>query len=249
MQASGDCTLIQTPSGKNILIDTGEAENTVVEYLLDRGITKIDYLMISHFDSDHSGKTIEIMENLNVKRLIISKQPEYSEQFENTIKSSNKYKVEIIQVKAGDCIKIEDDIYFEILWPKTEEMITENPLNNNSIVCKLNYNNFTMMFTGDIEEIAENKIVAEYNLEELNSTILKVAHHGSATSSTEKFINKVNSKIALIGVGKDNKFEHPHDKIIKTLEFKRVNIFRTDLHGEIVLKVDKNGKIKVKTHL
>ena len=205
--------------------------------------------MISHFDSDHSGKTIEIMENLNVKRLIISKQPEYSEQFENTIKSSNKYKVEIIQVKAGDCIKIEDDIYFEILWPKTEEMITENPLNNNSIVCKLNYNNFTMMFTGDIEEIAENKIVAEYNLEELNSTILKVAHHGSVTSSTEKFINKVNPKIALIGVGKDNKFGHPHDKIIKMLEFKGINIFRTDLDGEIILIVDKNGKIKIETHL
>ena len=98
--------------------------------------------------------------------------------------------------------------------------INENVLNNNSIVCKLCYKNFSMLFTGDIEEIAEKRILQEYkdNLQLLNSTILKVAHHGSKTSSTKEFINVVKPKVALIGVGKNNKFGHPNEDVIKRLE-------------------------------
>lgn len=205
--------------------------------------------MISHFDSDHSGKAVEIIEKLDVKNLIISRQAENSEQFENTIKAANKYKVKIIQVEAGDYIKIDESVYLEILWPKTDGMITENPLNNNSIVCKLNYNNSSIIFTGDIEEIAENKIVEKYTPDRLNSTILKVAHHGSATSSIEKFINKVKPQIALIGVGKNNKFGHPNEEVIERLESYGIKIFRTDLNGEIILMIDKDGKIKAKIQL
>ena len=93
-------------------------------------------------------------------------------------------------------------------------------MNNNSIVCKLNYKNFSMLFTGDIEEIAEKQILQEYknNVQLLKSTILKVAHHGSKTSSTQEFVEMVTPKIALIGVGKNNKFGHPNDGVIKRLE-------------------------------
>ena len=107
-----------------------------------------------------------------------------------------------------------------MLWPTKSELINENVLNNNSIVCKLCYKNFSMLFTGDIEEIAEKRILQEYkdNLQLLNSTILKVAHHGSKTSSTKEFINVVKPKVALIGVGKNNKFGHPNEDVIKRLE-------------------------------
>lgn len=105
----------------------------------------------------------------------------------------------------------------QILWPKTEQ-IGENILNNNSIVAKLNYKNFSMLFTGDIEEVAERQILKEYSgTNILKSTVLKVAHHGSKTSSIQQFIEVVNPKIALIGVGKNNLFGHPNNDVLKRI--------------------------------
>ena len=133
--------------------------------------------------------------------------------------------------RSGDVINIEKDLKFEILWPK-EEQIQENILNNNSIVAKLKYKDFSMLFTGDIEEIAEKQILKEnknktefiksdINWNEnnlLKATILKVGHHGSKTSSTQEFIESVKPKIALIGVGKNNNFGHPNKGVLERLE-------------------------------
>lgn len=113
-------------------------------------------------------------------------------------------------------INIEKNLYIDILWP-VKNQISENPLNNNSLVCKLNYNNFSMLFTGDIEKVAEEKILKDIDNDLLNADILKVAHHGSKTSSTQKFIEKVQPKIALIGVGKNNKFGHPNEDVLNRL--------------------------------
>ena len=123
-------------------------------------------------------------------------------------------------VEQGDRLKIEKDLYFDILWPSNSKLISENVLNNNSIVCKLHYKNFSCLFTGDIEEIAEKQILQEYknNLQILNSTILKVAHHGSKTSSIQEFVDAVKPKVALIGVGKNNKFGHPNNDVIERIE-------------------------------
>ncbi len=115
------------------------------------------------------------------------------------IEIANKKKVRIVLAEAGQKFNIEKEISFTILWPNKNKLITENPLNNNSIVLKLTYGNFQMLFTGDIEQIAEKRIVEEYG-EHLKSTIIKIAHHGSKTSSTGEFINAVKPQIALIGV-------------------------------------------------
>lgn len=114
-------------------------------------------------------------------------------------------------------------------------------LNNNSLVCKLEYKNFSIMLTGDIEEIAENAILNKYknNAKILNANILKVAHHGSKSSSTEDFIKAVMPEIALIGVGKDNSFGHPSDGTIERLNKIKCKILRTDENGEIELFVNK----------
>ena len=215
----GDCTVIKTPHNKTIVIDTGEVDNVVVEYLLDRRIKKIDYLMISHFDSDHCNKATEILEKLKVKNLIISKQPEKSEEFERIIKEAISKKINIIEVKAGDKITIEKNIYIEIIWPEGSKQIKESPLNNNSIVAKLRYNNFSMLFTGDIERIAENYILNRYkdNVQILKCDLLKVAHHGSITSTTDNFLEVTKPYAVLIGVGQDNKFGHPNSEILQRI--------------------------------
>ena len=257
----GDSCLIVTPFNKKILIDGGGSEQndnydigeeTLIPYLLGRGINKLDYIIVSHFDSDHVEGLLTVMEKLKVRQVIISKQGKDSDNYQKFKEIVKKKKINVTIVgMTSDSIQridIEKNIYFDILWPNNEKFISENVLNNNSIVCKLHYKKISMLFTGDIEEIAEKQILQEYknNLQLLNSNILKVAHHGSKTSSTQEFIEEVKPKIALIGVGENNKFGHPNDDVIERLVNIGCKIYRTDQIGEITIVVDKNGRIKVK---
>ncbi len=242
----GDSCLITTPLGKNILIDGGEydyGENVLLPYLLDKQIVKIDYLIISHCDSDHIGGLFSVLKNIKVEKVFIGIQSKYSEQLQDLLKIVNNKNIELITLEEGNSVKIEKSVNLQVLWPNRNEIINENSLNNNSLVFKIIYNNFSILFTGDIEEIAENKIV-EIQKKELNSIILKVAHHGSKTSSTEKFIENVKPQIAIIGVGEKNKFGHPSDIIIERLESKKCKIYRTDINGEIEFNIDKKGKVR-----
>lgn len=160
------------------------------------------------------------MEELNINTVIISKQCENSDNYEKFKEIVNQKNIKVAVVDKGNKLKIEDNLDIDILWPNNSKLMSENTLNNNSIVCQLNYKKFSMLFAGDIEEIAENEILKEYKekLEILNSTILKVPHHGSKTSSKKDFLEAVKPKIVLIGVGKGNKFGHPNDEVINRLK-------------------------------
>lgn len=249
----GDSTLIITSDKKTVLIDGGGSdsfdvgEKVLLPYLLDRRILKIDYVLISHFDTDHCGGILTIMEKVKVKNIIISEQAEHSENYERFKKLMIHKKIRLIEVKKGDKIKIGRYSEFKILFP-TSRLLSENPLNNNSIVAQFNYNNFKMLFTGDIEKLAEQQILKTEKAE-IRADILKVAHHGSKTSSIPEFIKAVRPKIALIGVGKNNTFGHPNQQTIKNLENIKCRIYRTDLQGEIIIKIDQKGRMNVKSKL
>ena len=129
-----------------------------------------------------------------------------------------------------------------VLFPE-KDLIRDNILNNNSLVFKFECNTFKMLFTGDIEAVAEEKLLKLYKNDELKSDILKVAHHGSKTSSIDKFIKAVNPKIALIGVGGNNKFGHPDHEVIGRLEKNGIQIYRTDEMGEINIKISTKGEV------
>ena len=250
----GDSTLITTQYNKKILIDGGGSEfgstfdvgeKTLLPYLLKKKIHKLDYVIISHFDSDHVGGILTILEKLNVKNIIIGKQFEKSENYEEFIKVIQDKKMKIYNVEAGQRINIDKDTYIDILWPDSANVITNNILNNNSLVCKVNYKETTMLFTGDIEEIAEEAILNKYekSLQILKSDIIKVAHHGSKTSSKKELLKCIKPKIALIGVGKNNKFGHPSISTLNNLEEIGCKIFRTDDSGEICITINRRGKI------
>ena len=205
----GDSTLIVTPKNKKILIDGGEGKtNVLFQYLLDRRINKIDYIIISHFDSDHCNGLIEIIEKMRVENIVMSKQSKESEEYKKILEIIKQKNIKVSSVKAEDKIIIEKNLYTKILNPA--EKFEFQDLNNNAIVAKLVYKNFSMLFTGDIEK-------AEYK-NELKSTILKVAHHGSKTSTSEEFLKYVEPQIALIGVGENNKFGHPNQITIEKLK-------------------------------
>lgn len=253
----GDSMLISTPKGKNIIVDGGGSRDettfnigkqTLIPYLLNKGITKLDYIIISHFDSDHVGGILSVLEELKAEKVIICEQEENEnyKRFKEIVKNK---KIKVYVVKKGDNLKIEENIWLNILWPK-DERIKENAINNNSIVAKLNYKSFSILLTGDIEKIAENEILKEYeNSNILNANILKVAHHGSKSSSIKEFLEKVKPQIALIGVGEKNTFGHPNAGVLNRLENLNIKIYRTDEKGEITIKIDDKGKVKIKTKL
>ncbi len=243
----GDCSLLLS-EGKSLMIDTGGntntdydiGENILHRYLLYKGISRLNYLMLSHFDADHCQASLFLLKNMKIDNLIISKQIETSDLYEQIINIAKQKKIKVIYVAKGIKMHV-GKLDIEILNPD-DNFITENKLNNNAIVCKISYYNFKMLFTGDIEKIAENKLLKE----NLSADLLKVAHHGSKTSTTQAFLDKVNPKIALIGVGENNKFGHPNSEVIERLNNKKIKIFRTDKNGEINLIVNSKGEIKAK---
>ncbi len=250
----GDSTLIRV-SNETILIDGGGSsygetfdvgEQTLFPYLLDRGIKTIDYVIVSHFDSDHCQGLNFVMKNMKVKSAIISSLGQESNEYDTFINLAQKQETNLIFVKKGDIIKI-GDCTIKILFPDNEP-ITDNEKNNNALVFKFMWKNISILFTGDIEEKAENKILNLYeeNLEELQSTILKVAHHGSKTSTTKSFLEAVKPQIALVGVGEDNNFGHPNSGVIERLESIGCKIYRTDECGEISFKFKNQISVSTK---
>lgn len=253
----GDSSLIVTPSNKKILIDGGGmtdtsssydvGKETLLPYLLNRKVKSLDYIMVSHFDSDHCQGLITVLNSIKVKNIIISKQAESTYNYKKIMETVASKKINLILVKRGDVINVDKNVEIKIIYP--ESKLYFDDINNNSIVAKLTYKNFSILYTGDIEKLAEERIV-KIAKHELQSTILKVPHHGSNTSSTEEFLKSVKPQIALIGVGKNNKFGHPGEAVINRLKSMKARIYRTDQNGEITIITNgKSIKEKIKIQI
>lgn len=259
----GDSTLIRTETNKVILIDSGGStaasnfdvgNKVLLPYLLDRRIKKIDFIIVSHFDADHCQAFETVIDNINVEKVVVCKQSMITQEYLNIINKCREKNIKVIVVERGDKLKIDKKTEFEILHPG-ESFLDDGKggLNANAIVCKMNYKLdngkvFSILFTGDIEVEAEKELEQVYG-KKMKSDILKVAHHGSKTSSREEFIKLVAPKIALIGVGENNKFGHPADITLERLEKENVKVYRTDQMGEVSITMNKNGEIKVKTQI
>jgi competence protein ComEC len=238
----GDCCLIRY-AGKNILIDSGGSDdnydvgkNILLPYLLTKKITKIDYAFVSHMDSDHCKGLFYVAEHLRIENIIIGLQAEEYPNLKMIKEIANRRKIKIQMLQAGNIINI-NKIKITVIWPIRESMITENGINNNSLVFRIDFKNNSFLFTGDIEKVAEEKILEtyKYNLKVLDVDVLKVGHHGSKTSSIDNFIFATTPIIALIGVAKNNKYGHPASTTIEKLNKLKCKIYRTDKMGEIKL--------------
>lgn len=230
----GDSILIKTPDGQKILLDGGP-DNTVIqklgEYLpfFDR---KIDLMILTHPHSDHVTGLNEVLRRYQVGKILytgaLHTAPEYITWL-GLIKDK-KINLEIIKVKQ--IINLGDDLKLEILYPWrdfTNERV-EN-LNDTSLVAKLVYKNNSFLFVGDAEALEEGEILADGA--NLKSDVLKVGHHGSATATSQAFLNAVTPKMAVIEVGGNNQFGHPHHVILQKLAAAGVKVYRTDLNGDV----------------
>ena len=187
----GDCTFIETSKNRTILIDGGGnitsqfdvGKKTLLPYILDRGYKKIDYMIISHFDQDHSLGCATIIENIKVSNIIVSEQFEENDIYKQIVSMAKKKNIRIIYVKIGNQLNI-DGIKITMLHPQ-KELMSDNAINNNSIVCKVEYKSFSMLFTGDIEKEAE-ELILDKNIN-LKADILKIAHHRFKNINYNKF--------------------------------------------------------------
>jgi competence protein ComEC len=245
----GDCALIQTPDGRNILVDCGRTsftsdsgERTILPYLERCGISRIDLLIITHLHLDHIGGINSLLENIEIGKIIDSGQ-KYNSAFINKMDSLiivNNVEREV--VSAGDMIRDMDDLRMYFLYPdknyrdKDLSDQKENP-NNGSVVFILKYGDTDFLFTGDAEKESEGIMVRQYS-DFLKTDVLKVAHHGSITSTTIPFAIRNKPGIAVISCGKFNKFNHPSDIVLNRLERSGTKIYRTDLDAAIVMESD-----------
>lgn len=230
----GDCILISTPENKNILIDGGDenSERIIKSYLKKRKIKKLDIVIATHFDKDHIGSLDYIIDKFNIGKVYTSKDVDESQAYNNLIKSCRNKNLNFEILKKGDKIKITKDINIIVLNPS---YIQENK-NLNSIAINLSYINMDFLFTGDCEESNEVDMINSYDLE--NVDFLKIAHHGSSSSSSDKFIKETSPDIAVISCGYKNQYGHPHKSTLDTLNKYKVKTFRTDINGDLVFYSD-----------
>lgn len=234
-----DCHLIKYPYNKNtILIDTGKNEykikNEVIPYLKSIGIKKIDYLIITHGDEDHIGGSITLINNFQVKNVILNKGT-FTDIEKELIKNLNKKKIPY-QININKINLSNHTIY---LLNNTKY----NNENDNSIITYFTYQKYKFLYMGDASITTEDNLLENYNLN--NISILKVGHHGSNTSSSKDFISQINSSISLISVGKNNIYHHPNKEVINNLSKSR--IYRTDINNMVKLTINSKGILKVTT--
>jgi len=208
----GDSILLRS-GFKVILIDTGELDkySTTINYLKSMNINKIDYLFITHEDSDHFGEYEKIIESFKIK---------------NIINQINDYNLQVGKIKI-----------------KTIRYDLEN-VNDSSMILYVEINDKKILLSADIENAGEKELIKE---DISNIDYLKVAHHGSSSSSSLELIKKLNPKISLISVGLNNSYGHPNDEVIERLSIYSSSIYRTDYYGSIKIKFYKKFEI-IKNH-
>ena len=247
----GDSILLSSPNRKeNILIDTGGkisyekekwkerktkniADNTIT-FLRKLGINKLDYLIITHGDNDHSGDAEYLVENFKVNKVILNC-GSYNNLEKRLIKVLNKN-----NIKYSSCIKNLNIDKYKLKFLNTKEYDNEN---DNTNVIYTNLNNYKFLFMGDAGINKEEDIINKYDIK--NIDFLKVGHHGSNTSSSKDFIDKIKPRYSIISVGKNNRYGHPKEEVLSTL--KSSKIYRTDKDGTIEVRIKGSG-YKIKTY-
>ncbi len=232
----GDCELVLLSNGSSILIDTGtsESQNYLVQYLESYDVDSIDYLILTHPHSDHIGGAAKIFDEFEIENVIMP----------DAISTSSTFEKVLQKIEAEDCgiTVAKPELSFELSSATVKILAPvkdyKDDLNNQSIVFRLDFGSTSFLFTGDAESSSEADILNKFSQSDISSSVLKIAHHGSSTSSTYNWLKTVNPQYAVISCGKDNEYGHPHFETINNLNKLNITYFRTDINGNIIFKSD-----------
>jgi len=232
----GDSILIQTPANREaILIDGGsrEAEEQVVNYLQQQGVKKINLLIVTHPHEDHLGGLLKVLQLFPVEKIIDSGKRHNTSTYRNYLKTVLEKKIPL-EVAKDQSFTWEGGSVLQVLGPVRKDY---EEVNDYSVVTKLVYGKIAFLFTGDMEKEAERDLLAQ----DLSATILKVGHHGSRSSTSAQFLRQVKPEAAIISLGANNDYGHPHKITLKKLDKSKVKVYRTDLQGSIEVITDGNS--------
>ena len=231
----GDAILIQV-NNKNLLIDSGPKNHKkqLVKFLTDLNISKLDYVIATHPHEDHIGNMNTVLNSYKVQSFYAPKVYSYTKSFEQMIDSLKSNNLKINPIKRGcNTINLGFQTNVEVFSPINDTYDNEN---NYSPVIKISFGNNSFLFTGDAEKEIEDKLILLND--DLKADILKVSHHGSSSSTSDSFLNRVSPKYGVISVGKNNIYDHPNDTIISKLNTYNIDILRTDIRNNITLISD-----------
>jgi competence protein ComEC len=236
----GDSTLVILPNAKTLLIDGGERESSgkVLANLQEHGLSHIDVVVATHPHADHIGGLIDIIKNVYVGQVLDSGQVHTTQTFEDFLDAMDTKQISLKSVREGDSINLDPTVKIDVLNPPAglpHGVDNEAEFNDNSVVLKLTYGEFSALLTGDMQERNEARLVFK-NATALDAQVLKAGHHGSRTSSSSSFLNAVTPEVVIISLGAGNSYGHPHQEALDRLSAAGTEqIFRTDVDGTITL--------------
>ena len=229
----GDSKLIQ--QGDNaILIDSGEysERKKLINTLDSLDLTSLDYVIATHPHTDHMGSLNVVIDTYDVKHIMMPNVTANTVSFEKLLESISKKNLRIERPVPGESVSA-GNIKLDILAPNADKYA--NP-NNYSIVARLEWGNTSFLFTGDAEALSEKEILDQgFNV---SADVLNMGHHGSVSSTSDKFLDKVSPRIAVISRGIDNKYGHPHQETIDKLKEKNITVYDTATMGTITMRSD-----------
>ena len=205
----------------------------MIEYIDSLGITTFDYAIFTHPHSDHIGGAATVLSNYDISNVILPSAVNTSATFEKMITAIENENCEVVEGKAGVSFTF-GELYVDILAPVFDNY---KDLNNTSVVSKITYGEVSFLFTGDAEELSELAMLNR-DITALDSTVLKVGHHGSSTSSCEEFILAVSPEVAVYSCGRNNDYGHPHMETLARINGTGAFSYRTDESGTVVVITD-----------
>jgi competence protein ComEC len=237
----GDAIFIQTPSGKQVLIDGGPSETQVLSQLGRRmpfWDRSINLVVLTHPESDHVTGLIAVLERYRVDMIVFREMALDSATYERWLEVIEAEGAVVYTGEVGLQLTLDQGLEMAVLHPGAE---LADDANNNSVVTRLTYGHVSLLLTGDIEAEVEGRLVgarrdAPLRESPLRSTVLKAAHHGSCSSTTQPFLDAVNPQVVVISVGADNRFGHPCDEVLERLG--DLPVYRTDEQGAIEIITD-----------
>ncbi len=234
----GDALFIESPTGAQILVDGGPPRKILSQLarVMSPFDRHIDAIMVTNPDQDHIGGFLDVLKVYKVDRVFEPGTFNDSKTYQNLKAEIKNKNIPNILAKRGMRLDMGGGVVIEVLFPDRD--VSTWSSNDGSIVARLSYGQTSVMLTGDATTLTEKTILAENSSSSLKSTVLKVGHHGSRTSTSAPFVEAVAPTYALISDDKDNKYGHPHPDTLATLAQFGAKIFRTDLLGTIIMKSD-----------
>ncbi len=241
----GEAILVQTPQQDNVLIDTGNLLSgpDLLNYLREQGVGRLDNLVLTHTHLDHIGGVFLILPMMESDKVydnghsLNDKTDDILRQYIQLVRKHKNYEV----LSASDSFKV-GEVSFKVLSPR-EQVISPSDLNTNSLVIMMQYKTFRCLLMADATLLTEKDLLRQGL--DLKASLLKVGHHGSNDASGDEFLKAVSPAVAIISVDADNLYGYPSDTVLQRLESQGIKVYRTDLQGNIVVRVNESGKSRI----